>query len=59
MTKAKGTVTDAQIQQYYDKNKSKFSTPERRDLRIVLTKTQGQGRAGAQGRSTPASRGPT
>ena len=40
VTKAQGTVTDAQIQQYYDKNKSKFSTPERRDLRIVLTKTQ-------------------
>ena len=40
VTKAKGNVTDAQIQQYYDKNKSKFSTPERRDLRIVLTKTQ-------------------
>src|SRR4029079_8339435 len=39
-TKAQGTVTDAQIQQYYDKNKAKFSTPERRDLRIVLTKTQ-------------------
>jgi len=40
VTKAKGAVTDAQIQQYYDKNKSKFSTPERRDLRIVLTKTK-------------------
>jgi len=40
VTKAQGTVTDAQIQQYYDKNKAKFSTPERRDLRIVLTKTQ-------------------
>ena len=40
VTKAQGTVTDAQIQQYYDKNKSKFSTPERRDLRIVLTKTK-------------------
>ena len=40
VTKAQGKVTDAQIQQYYDKNKSKFSTPERRDLRIVLTKTK-------------------
>jgi foldase protein PrsA len=40
VTKAQGTVTDAQIQQYYDKNKSKFATPERRDLRIVLTKTK-------------------
>ena len=40
VTKAQGNVTDAQIQQYYDKNKAKFATPERRDLRIVLTKTQ-------------------
>jgi foldase protein PrsA len=40
VTKAQGKVTDAQIAAYYNKNKSKFSTPERRDLRIVLTKTQ-------------------
>jgi foldase protein PrsA len=40
VTKAQGTVTNAQIQAYYDKNKSKFATPERRDLRIVLTKTK-------------------
>ena len=40
VTKAQGKVTDAQISAYYDKNKSKFATPERRDLRIVLTKSQ-------------------
>jgi foldase protein PrsA len=40
VTKGKATVTDPQIQQYYDKNKSKFAQPERRDLRIVLTKTE-------------------
>jgi foldase protein PrsA len=40
VTKAQGKVTDAQIAAYYNKNKSKFATPERRDLRIVLTKTQ-------------------
>src|SRR3954465_5933149 len=40
VTKAQGKVTDAQIAAYYEKNKSKFATPERRDLRIVLTKTQ-------------------
>ncbi|MEY2532383.1 MAG: foldase protein PrsA, partial [bacterium] len=39
VTKDKDKVTDQQIQQYYDKNKAKFSQPERRDLRIVLTKT--------------------
>jgi foldase protein PrsA len=40
VTKSSSKVTDAQIQAYYDKNKSKFATPERRDLRIVLTKQQ-------------------
>ena len=38
MTKGKDKVTDAQIEAYYNKNKSRFSSPERRDLRIVLTK---------------------
>src|SRR4051794_1685845 len=40
VTKGKDKVTDAQIQAYYDKNKSRFAQPERRDLRIVLTKTK-------------------
>ncbi|MCW3046435.1 MAG: peptidylprolyl isomerase [Solirubrobacterales bacterium] len=40
VTKGKDTVTAAQIQAYYDKNKQRFATPERRDLRIVLTKDQ-------------------
>jgi foldase protein PrsA len=38
VTKGKENVTDAQIAAYYNKNKSRFSSPERRDLRIVLTK---------------------
>jgi foldase protein PrsA len=38
ITKGKDTVTDAQIAAYYNKNKSRFASPERRDLRIVLTK---------------------
>jgi foldase protein PrsA len=40
ITKGKDKVTDAQIQQYYDKNKQRFATPETRDVRIVLTKTE-------------------
>ena len=40
VTKAQSKVSDAQIAAYYNKNKSKFATPERRDLRIVLTKSQ-------------------
>jgi len=38
VTKAQAKPTDAQIAAYYNKNKSKFATPERRDVRIVLTK---------------------
>jgi parvulin-like peptidyl-prolyl isomerase len=40
VTKGKDKVTDAQISAYYDKNKSRFATPERRDLLIVLTKDE-------------------
>ena len=40
ITKGKDKVTDAQITQYYNKNKARFAQPERRDLRIVLTKTK-------------------
>ena len=40
VVKGKGTVTPAQIQSYYAKNKAQFGTPEKRDLRIVLTKTR-------------------
>jgi foldase protein PrsA len=35
-------VSSAQIADYYNKNKSKFAQPEKRDLRIVLTKTEAQ-----------------
>ena len=42
VTKGKDNVTDAQIKEYYDKNKAQFAQPERRDLSIVLTKTKAQ-----------------
>jgi foldase protein PrsA len=38
VTKGKDKVTDAQVAEYYNKNKQRFAQPERRDLRIVLTK---------------------
>jgi foldase protein PrsA len=40
VVKGKDKVDDKQIQTYYDKNKKRFAQPERRDLRIVLTKTE-------------------
>jgi foldase protein PrsA len=33
-------VSDEDIQEYYDKNKKRFAQPERRDLRVVLTKDE-------------------
>ncbi len=38
--KGKDKVTDKQITDYYNKNKQRFAQPERRDLRVVLTKTE-------------------
>jgi foldase protein PrsA len=35
-------VSAAQISNYYNKNKIRFATPEMRDLRIILTKTEAQ-----------------
>jgi foldase protein PrsA len=39
VTKGKANVSAQQISAYYAKNKARFAQPERRDLRIVLTKT--------------------
>ena len=44
VVKDKDQVTDAQIKDFYAKNKERFAQPERRDLRVVLTK----GKAKAQ-----------
>ena len=38
-------VTDAQIQSYYTRNREQFAIPERRDVQLVLARTQAQANA--------------
>jgi foldase protein PrsA len=38
--KQKSKVTEAQITKYYNENKSRFGTPEKRSVEIILTKTE-------------------
>lgn len=38
--KGKDKVTDKQIEDFYKKNKARFAQPEKRDLRVVLTKSK-------------------
>ena len=38
--KEKSKVTTAQISKYYNENKSKYGTPEKRNVEIILTKTE-------------------
>jgi foldase protein PrsA len=33
-------VSDADVEEYYEKNQKRFAQPQRRDLRVVLTKTE-------------------
>ena len=41
-------VTNADVEEYYNKNKQRFAQPERRDLRVVLTKTEARARQAKQ-----------
>jgi foldase protein PrsA len=40
VTKKKATVTHSEIVKYYNENSSRYGTPEKREVRIVLTKTE-------------------
>jgi foldase protein PrsA len=44
----KSKVTDAQIQKYYNENKSRYGTPEKRAVRIILTKTEAEAKKAKQ-----------
>ena len=41
VTQGKDKVSDKEITDYYNKNKSRFATPETRDLNVVLTEKEG------------------
>src|SRR6185436_8208701 len=40
VVKGKDQISDAQIQDFYNKNKARFAQPEKRDLNVVLTKSK-------------------
>ncbi len=48
IAKEKGTVTQAQISKYYNEHKSQFGTPEKRDVRLILTKTEAEAKQAKQ-----------
>jgi foldase protein PrsA len=48
ISKTKITVTQAQIEKYYNENKQHFGTPEKRTIAIILTKTEAQAKAAKQ-----------
>lgn len=45
ITREAGDVTEADITAYYNRNREQFAVPERRDLEIVLTRTEAQAEA--------------
>jgi foldase protein PrsA len=45
IVKGKGTVTEAQISDYYNKNKQRFAQPETRDLLVVLNPNKAKAQA--------------
>jgi foldase protein PrsA len=38
--KSKSTITPAQAEKYYKENKSRYGTPEKRNVEVILTKTE-------------------
>jgi len=48
IVKQKGKVTQAQIAKYYKENPKRFAVAEKRDLQIILTKTEAQAKKAKQ-----------
>jgi foldase protein PrsA len=48
VSKEKGAVTQAQISKYYEEHRSQFGTPEKRNVKIILTKTEAQAKKAKQ-----------
>jgi foldase protein PrsA len=48
VSRQKGAVTQAQINKYYEEHKSQFGTPEKRNVKIILTKTEAQAKKAKQ-----------
>jgi parvulin-like peptidyl-prolyl isomerase len=46
--KGAAKITDKAVADFYAKNKKRFATPATRDLRVVLTKSEGQAKAAKQ-----------
>jgi foldase protein PrsA len=45
ITKSKGKVTKAQIAKYYNEHSQQFGVPEKRNVAIILTKTEAQAKS--------------
>ena len=48
VAKQKGAVTQAQINKYFNEHKSQFGTPEKRNVKIILTKTEAEAKKAKQ-----------
>jgi foldase protein PrsA len=45
IAKEKHNVSESEIQKYYNDNKSRFGSPEKRNVNLILTKTEGQAKS--------------
>jgi foldase protein PrsA len=48
ISKQKHTVTKAEIEKYYNENKQRFGTPEKRNVEIILAKTEAEAKKAKQ-----------